>query len=199
MLCILVCFCFASSLWAQEDTVLARQCSALRELVYIGQQNRFSSIIDLRISGSHGYQPNGLWTFSNEHFTTTLPWQASSRTSIEHSTDHRDTLFTESWQYMAEFTPTKDSLYANRFLLRMVAQINQCVLPLSDSISIHLQPVDPTNLPPSKPDNLAEAFLFYLPPPANPTLQTSIMMALEKTRSGYRPILIIEVLEETRK
>ena len=192
-------FLLTTNLRAQQDTLLARQCSALREIVYQGQHQNFSPIIDLRLSGSHGYQPNSTWTFSNEHFSTTLPWQAALRTSIEHSTDNRDSLDMESWQYIAEFAPTKDELYASRFLLRMVDQINSCVLPLSDSVTIELQPVDPASLPPTRPDNLAEAFLFYLPSLPGKNQQTSIMLALEKTRNGYTPLLIIEVLDERKK
>lgn len=193
------CFCFTAPLFAQQDSILSKQCSAIREIVYLGSQKHFEPIIDLRLRGSHGYQPNGVWTFSNEHFSTSLPWQGSASTSIEHSTDFRDTLNTESWQYIAVFKPLADPLNASRFLQDMVQQINSCVLPLSDSISVNLQPVDPTELPPNKPDNLADAYLFYLPP-LNPHLQqTSIMLGLEKIRQGFRPILIVEVLEESRR
>lgn len=198
-LLISVCLSFASPLLAQQDTALSKQCSAIREIVYLGSEKHFAPIIDQRLRGSHGYQPNGVWTFSNEHFSTSMPWQGSTATTIEYSTDFRDTLNTESWQYIALFKPIADPLNASRFLQEMVEQINSCVLPLSDSISVNLVPVDPTELPPNKPENLADAYLFYLPP-INPHLQqTSIMIGLEKIRQGFRPLLIVEVLEESRR
>lgn len=199
MLCILVCLGFAVPILGQQDTALSKQCSAIREIVYLGSQKHFAPIIDQRLRGSNGYQPNGLWTFSNEQFSTSLPWQGAASTIIEYSTDHRDTLHTESWQYYATFAPLEDPLKAARFLQNMVEQINSCVLPLSDSISVNLVPVDPAELPPTKPDNLADAYLFYLPPTNAHLQQTSIMLGLEKTRKGFRPLLIVEVLEESRR
>lgn len=198
MLCILVCLGFAVPILGQQDTALSKQCSAIRELVYLGTQQHFEPIIDQRLSGSHGYQANGRWTFSNEHLSTTLPWQGATSTTIEHSTDFRDTVHTKSWQYIAVFKPLADPLYASRFLQNMVEQINSCVLPLTDSISINLVPVDPAELPPNKPDNLADAYLFYLPPVIGLLQQTSIMLGLEKTRQGLRPMLMVEVLEELK-
>lgn len=198
-LLIWVCFCFASPLFSQLDTALSKQFSAIREIVYLGSQKHFAPIIDQRLRGSNGYQSNGLWTFSNEQFSTSMPWQGAASTIIEFSTDHRDTLHTESWQYYATFAPVDDPLKAARFLQNMVEQINSCVLPLSDSISVNLVPVDPAELPPTQPDNLSDAYLFYLPPTNVHLQQTSIMLGLEKTRKGFRPLLIVEVLEESRK
>ena len=185
---------------AQRDTVLERQCSAIRELIFIAQQQRFSSILDERQRGSSsGYQVNGQWTFSNEKFTTTLPWQGAVQTIIEHATDSRDTLHTESWQYIASFAVMTDRQQALRYTERLVEQINHCMLPLTDSISFDLRPVDPEELPPNKPDNLLEAYLFFLPETEGPDKHTSLMIGLERIRQGYRPLLMLERMEQGRK
>jgi hypothetical protein len=199
--CALLVYCsLPFLLQAQGDTVLARQCSAIRELIYIAQQQRFSSILDERQRGSSsGYQVNGQWTFSNEKFTTTMPWEGAAQTIIEHATDSRDTLHTDSWQYIASFAVMSDRQQAIRLMNKLVEQINHCVLPLSDSISFDLRPVDPEELPASKPDNLVEAYLFFLPDTQGPALHTSLMIGLERIRQGYRPLMILERLEQSRK
>ena len=78
-------------------------------------------------------------------------------------------------------------------------QINECLLPLNDSISVNLQPIDPDELPANKPDNLTDAYLFVFPREANASKETSIMVGLERVRRGYQVLLMVELLEEKRK
>lgn len=188
-----------ANIFAQTDTAYARQCSALREIVYQSSQDAFKNILDTRLRGSSGYQVNGAWTFSNEHYSTTLPWEGAASTLIEHSTDSRDSTETESWQYLATFASTPYRTVATKLYEQVVSQINDCVLPLTDSISVNLQPIDPIDLPANKPDNLTDAYLFVFPKEAAATKETSIMVGLERVRNGYKVMLMVELLEEKRK
>lgn len=184
---------------AQPDTVLYKQCSALREIVYQSSQHAFRNILDTRLGGSSGYQVNGKWTFSHEHFSTRLAWTGAANTIIEHATDSRDSSQTESWQYIAAFQPIADPGNASRFYQQVVAQIDECILPLNDSISIHLRPISPEELPATKPDNLLDAYLYTLPRMTNEQGETTIMIGLERLKRGYQVLLMIEVLEEKKK
>lgn len=194
-----VCFCCVNISPAQQDTVYPKQCSALREIVYQSGQQAFKNILDTRLRGSSGYQVNGAWTFSNEHYSTTLPWMGAANTLIEHSTDSRYSTATESWQYIATFASSPYKTMAVKWYEQVVDQINDCLLPLNDSISVNLKPIDPEELPANKPDNLTDAYLFVVPKEANATKETSIMVALERVRRGYQVLLIVELHEETQK
>ncbi len=188
-----------TALAAQQDVALSRQCSAIREVIYQSTHNHFSGLLDKQVRNSSGYQVNGIWKFSNEHYSTTFEWPNAKSSIIEHSTDERDTIFTESWQYIATFETIANPLNAAHFFSEAVAQINNCVLPLTDSITVNLQPVDPTELPPTKPDNMTEVKLFYLPQIPGSLAETSIMIGIERIKQGYRPMLMVEVLEQKRK
>ena len=196
---IVIALLVAASVFAQQDTVYPKQCSALREIVYQSGQQAFKNILDTRLRGSSGYQVNGAWTFSNEHYSTTLPWTGAANTLIEHSTDSRDSTETESWQYIATFASTPYRTVAVKLYEQVVDQINDCLLPLNDSISVNLQPIDPDDLPANKPDNLTDAYLFVFPREANASKETSIMVGLERVRRGYQVLLMVELLEEKRK
>jgi hypothetical protein len=189
----------ASVSLSQIDTGYSRQCSAIREVMYLFTQQHIPELLDTKLRSSNGYQTNGVWTFSHERYSTRLPWADAQTTEVEHATDFRDTLQTDSWQYIANFAPLTDLQNANRQMNWVLQQINGCVLPFSDSVSIALLPVDPAELPPNKPDNLVDAFLFALPPVPRTAWQLSLMIGLEKMRNGYRTVLIVEWMEELRK
>lgn len=195
----LMACCVAPVALSQTDTGYTRQCSAIREVIYLFTQDQIPALLDTKLRSSHGYQTNGVWTFSHERYSTRLPWADAQITEVEHATDCRDTLQTDSWQYIANFPQQPDLGSANRQFKRVLQQINGCVLPFSDSVSIALLPVDPGELPPNKPDNLVDAFLFALPPVPRTAWQLSLMIGLEKMRNGYRTVLIVEWLEELRK
>lgn len=195
----LMACCVASVAPSQSETGYSRQCSAIREVVYLFTQQQISDLLDTRLKSSNGYQTNGVWTFSHERYSSRLPWADAQTTEVEHATDSRDTLQTDSWQYIANFATLTDLQTANRQFKRVLQQINGCVLPFSDSVSIALLPVDAAELPPNKPDNLVDAFLFSLPPVPRTAWQLSLMIGLEKVRNGYRTVLIVEWMEELRK
>jgi hypothetical protein len=195
----LVILLSSGCLFSRQDTAMARQCSALREIIYQANHSRFKNLMDQRTRHSEGYQPNGKWTFSHEQFSTHLPWANAAKTYIEHATDDRDTLFTETWQYIALFNPMADALNASRYFQLLVTQLNGCPLPIADTAFISLLPVAPDALPPNKPDNLIDAYLFDLPAVFGEDRAANIMLGLEKVKQGYRPVLMIEWMEEKRR
>lgn len=189
----------ASVALSQTDTGYSRQCSAIREVVYLFTQQQIPELLYTKLKSSNGYQTNGVWTFNHERYSTRLPWADAQTTEVEHATDYRDTLQTDSWQYIANFAPQTDLVNANRQFRQVLQQINGCTLPIADSVPVVLQPVDPASLPPNKPDNLVDAFLFEMPPVPRTAWQLSLMIGLEKLRNGYRTVLMVEWLEELRK
>lgn len=195
----LMACCVASVALSQTDTGYSRQCSAIREVVYLFTQQQISELLDTRLKSSNGYQTNGVWTFSHERYSTRLLWADAQTTEVEHATDFRDTLQTDSWQYIANFAPQSDLVNANRQFRNVLQQINGCTLPIADSVPVLLKPTDPADLPPNKPDNLVDAFLFELPPVPRTAWHLSLMIGLEKMRNGYRTVLIVEWMEELRK
>lgn len=180
-----------------DDSLRSRQCSALRELLYQAGQ-RYSGIQDVRLRGSEGFRPNGTWRFSNEHYSTTLPWVGARQTRLEHSTDQRDSTSSDSWQYMAWFAETADAVAANTTFVQIVRQINGCVLPLNDTMTITLAPVPAEQLPALRPDDdWLAAYLADCGTAGEAKL--ALMVGLERTRRGYRPTLILEWLLERRR
>lgn len=182
---------------AQQN--ISRQCAALREIVYQSHHKSFDAIIDRPLRTSHGFQPNGIWKFSTERFSTTMNWVGATSTVIEHATDERDTTFTENWQYIAAFEPMTEQVKAADFIKALLLQVDGCPLPLNDTVLLALKQVDPRYLPPTRPDEWAEAFLFDVPAAADGPAQTSIMFGLERAVGGLRPVLIIERQTERRK
>lgn len=180
-----------------DDSLRSRQCSALRELLYQAEQ-RFSGIIDARLRSSEGYRLDGSWRFSNEQYSVTLPWVGARHTRLEHSTDQRDSTASDSWQYMAWFAETADVIAANAIFVRIVQQINGCVLPLNDSTTTILKAVPAEQLPALRPDDdWLAAYLADCGTAGEAKL--ALMVGLERTRRGYRPMLILEWLLERRR
>jgi hypothetical protein len=180
-----------------DDSLRSRQCSALRELLYQAQ-HRFGAIIDTRLRGSEGFRPNGTWRFSNEHYSTTLPWAGARQTRLEHSTDQRDSTSSDSWQYIAWFAETADGVAANTSFAQIVRQINGCVLPLNDTLTVELAAVPAEKLPVLRPeDDWLAAYLADCGTAGEAKL--ALMVGLERTRRGYRPMLILEWLLERRR
>ncbi|HMP93377.1 MAG TPA: hypothetical protein PKD90_10925 [Phnomibacter sp.] len=175
-----------------NDTALNRQCSALREIIYQAATYQFAPLLDKPLRQSNGQRTDGQWTFSLQKYSTWLPWQGANQTTIEHATDYRDSTYTQYWQYIAQFNAIRLAPEASRLAYQLVGQINQCILPLTDSITANLTPVPPEELPPTMPEGLSEAYLFVLPAAFGPQVQISIMTGIEQVRVGYRPLLIIE-------
>jgi hypothetical protein len=187
-------------LMAQQQPALSRQCGTIREIIYQSGEKNFAAIIDQRLRSSSGFQTNGSWTFSNERYSTTLLWPGAKTTVIEHATDERDSSFMENWQYIATFEAMPDRTSAAAFFDEVVRQIDDCVLPLNDSITLNLRSADPASLSPNLPEDLLAAYLYVLPGSNHPMRrETNIMVGLETAKGGLRPMLIVEVMYERRK
>jgi hypothetical protein len=185
--------------WAQKTPSLPRQCGTIREIIYQSKQNNFANIIDQRLRSSSGYQTNGQWTFSNERYSTSMVWPGAVITVIEHATDERDSSYMENWQYIATFEAMPDRNSAADFFDKVVYQIDDCVLPLSDSVTVNLRTVDPQDLSPNMPAELAAAYVYILPDAPALRRETSIMVGLERAKGGLRPLIIVEVMYERKK
>ena len=190
----IITVCSSSPLVAQPSG-FDKQCSKVREITYQALQRNFADMIDQQLRSSNGYSANGNWKFATTRYSTTVEWSGALSSTIEHYTDERDSISINSWQYLADFGIVADARQAHDLFVAIRSQVAGCVLPVSDSLVVNLQPVVAEELPLTMPDEVAVAELYVLPDLQNSHREIMLMIALEKTKKGLRPLLIIEALE----
>ncbi len=185
-----------SSLIAQQTQPADRQCSLLRELIFQMKKENFEIMTDGPSRQSSGQDQGGNWTFRQQKFTILEPWQwqGAASTILENGFDKRPGEETNRWQYIAFFNPETSGQAALEQLENIAGQFDQCLLPQNDSVFIHLQKVKKEEMEEWLPDNYLEAYVYRLPELSKPETQMTMMVALERLRRGFRPVLILEWL-----
>ena len=203
---ILGCLLMQTMLHAQEANtdVITRQCSAIRELVYAGMHQQFSDIRMNETRTSNGYTKSGNWEFATTRYQTKLLWADATVSYIEHNEEKLDSIKTNNWQYIAEYSNIPNLIEADKLYRYLNGQITGCSYPLSDTDEINFRPLPADRLPPDRPSALEIASLYDLPlhekNPLNLPPPISIMVGMEKHRNSYRVSLIVEnmVIEKIR-
>lgn len=193
---LLVVALWISNVLFAQNIVSGKQCSKLREITYQALYRQFADVLDKEQRSSNGYSTNGQWKFTTTRYDTWMLWEGALSSSIEHYVDERDSIIIDSWQYLADFGTVTDTAKANTIFSAIRSQVEGCILPVADSLPLLLQPAEPDALPITMPENLAEAMVYSLPDENTPGREVLLMVALEKTKRGIRPMLIIEAYEE---
>lgn len=179
---------------------VSRQCSLIRELITIGQQNHFATIMDREIGSTRGYRPNGSWEFATIRYDATMQWPGANRTYLENYNDKTDTAHSDTWQYIAEYTRIPNAAAATGIYAYLNKQIQGCRFPLNDSVDIDFEPLPASMLPPDRPAMLETASLYNLPMlglDSNSTIH--VMVGMEKRTNSYNVSLIVENVVNTKK
>lgn len=180
----------------ENDEVVTKQCSAIRELVYSAVNNQFEPIRMEQVRGSSGYQTAGTWQFSTTRFNTNMLWQGANLSYLEHYEESNDSSRTETWQYIAEYSHVPDVLEAEHLYRQLNNEIAGCIYPINDSTDLSFNPLPPNQLPLERPASLEIASLYELPVSENNTAENpaiiSVMVGMEKRAKDYRVSLIIE-------
>lgn len=182
-----------------DSNRVTRQCSLIRELVSIGQQDHFASILDREIGSTRGYLPNGTWEFATIRYGSTMQWPGANRTYLENYNDKTDTGRRDTWQYIAEYNRISSAAAAAGIYAYLNKQIEGCRFPLNDSIDIDFEPLPASMLPPDRPAMLETASLYNLPMlglDSNSTIH--VMVGMEKRSNSYNVSLIVENVVNTK-
>ncbi len=182
-----------------DSNRVTRQCSLIRELISIGRQDHFASILDREIGSTRGYQPNGAWEFATTRYGSTMQWPGANRTYLENYNDKTDTGRSDTWQYIAEYTRIPDAIIASGMYAYLNQQIAGCQFPLNDSIDIDFEPLPASMLPPDRPAMLETASLYNLPMlglDSNSSIH--VMVGMEKRANSYNVSLIVENVVNTK-
>lgn len=196
---ILIWLLLQNELAAQDTTgVVTRQCSAIRELVYAGMHHQFELIRMDETRTSNGFTKSGNWEFATTRYQTKLPWTDATTSYIEHNEEKMDSMITNNWQYIAEYSNIPNLLEADRLYRYLNSQIAGCSFPISDSVEINFRALPQDKLPKERPAALEIASLYDLPfnaaDPAGLPPPISIMVGMEKRKNSYRISLIVENL-----
>ena len=196
---ILICLLLQKVLDAQDTTgVVTRQCSAIRELVYAGMHHQFQLIRMDETRTSNGFTKSGSWEFATTRYQTKLPWADATTSYIEHNEEKIDSIITNNWQYIAEYSNIPNLLEADRLYRYLNSQITGCSFPISDTVEINFRALPQDKLPKERPAALEIASLYDLPfnaaDPAGLPPPISIMVGMEKRKNSYRISLIVENL-----
>ena len=189
----------AQSQLPPDSNRVTHQCSLIRELITIGQQNHFSTIQDREIGSTRGYQPSGAWEFATIRYGSTMQWPGANRAYLENYNDKTDTGRSDTWQYIAEYNRIPNAAAATGIYAYLNKQIEGCHFPLNDSTDIDFEPLPASMLPPDRPAMLETASLYNLPVlglDANSTIH--VMVGMEKTANRYNVSLIVENVVNTK-
>ncbi|MES2774799.1 MAG: hypothetical protein V4722_11480 [Bacteroidota bacterium] len=197
---ILGCLLLQNWLLAQDTTsVVTRQCSAIRELVYAGSHQQFELIRMDETRTSNGFTKSGNWEFSTTRYQTKLPWTDATVSYIEHCEEKLDSVRTNTWQYIAEYSNIPNLLEADKLYRYLNGQISGCSYQLSDTAEINFRPLSADKLPKDRPSALEIASLYDLPSnaadPKNLPPPISVMVGMEKRKNSYRVSLIVENMQ----
>ena len=197
---ILSCLLLPAHLLAQDSTtVVTRQCSAIRELVYTGTHQQFELIRLDETRTSSGFTKSGNWEFATTRYQTKLPWADATISYIEHSEEKMDSTITNNWQYIAEYSNIPSLVEADKLFRYLNGQITGCTYPISDTTTIKFRPLPADKLPKERPAALEIATLYDLPfditDPAHKPPPISVMVGMEKRKDRYRVSLIVENLQ----
>lgn len=182
-----------------DSNRVTRQCSLIRELVSIGQQDHFASILDREIGSTRGYQPNGTWEFATIRYSSTMQWPGANRTYLENYSDKTAAGSQDTWQYIAEYNRIPSAAAAAGIYAYLNKQIEGCRFNLNDSTDIDFEPLPLSMLPPDRPAMLETASLYNLPMlglDSNSTIH--VMVGMEKRPNSYNVSLIVENVVDTK-
>lgn len=179
-----------------ENAVITRQCSAIRELVYMAATERFEPIRLEEIRGSSGHQTAGSWKFATTRYNAGLTWQGANTSYLEHYEESTDSTRNDTWQFIAEYSHVPTVLDAEKLFTTLNNEIEGCAYPLNDSTDVAFVPLPADKLPADRPPSLEIAKLYELPLP-NATADTAqgaimVMVGMEKRAKDYRISLIVE-------
>jgi hypothetical protein len=195
-LAVLFACCALRAQQPTDDAVVTKQCSAIRELVYSAWNAQFEPIRSDELRSSNGYQTAGTWQFTTTRFSTTVPWHGANISYIEHYEESTDSIHTDQWQYIAEYSHVPDVLEAERLYQQLNNQISGCPYPLNDTTDLAFIELPPDRLPAERPSSLEIASLYELPmadsSDARQPAAITLMVGMEKRAKDYRVSLIVE-------
>lgn len=193
---VLVC-CTLAGQKPGDAEAITKQCSAIRELVYLGWTKQFDPIRMEQLRSSNGHQTMGTWQFETTRFNTSMLWQGANLSYLEHYEESTDSTRTDQWQYIAEYSHVPDVLQAESLYRQLNNEIEGCVYVLNDSTNLAFIELSPDRLPAERPSSLQIASLYELPltdSTIQPAALITVMVGLEKRLKDYRVSLIIENL-----
>jgi hypothetical protein len=192
-----------TALFAQRlhdnDEVITKQCSAIRELVYAAVNGQFEPIKMEQVRGSEGFQTRGTWRFSTTRYNTSMAWQGANISYLEHYEESTDSTHKNQWQYIAEYSHVPDVLEAERLFRQLNNQVAGCPYLVNDSVELQFVVLPPEKLPAERPSSLEVASLYELPLDDTNLAKNSIisvMIGMEKRAKDYRVSLIVETVKE---
>ena len=180
----------------QDEQVVTRQCSVIRELVFAAATAKFEPIKLDQVRGSSGHQVQGSWQFSTTRYNAGISWEGADISYLEHSEESTDSTRLETWQYIAEYSHLPDVLEASKIFSKLNNEIEGCPYPMDDSTDLSFVPLPPERLPVERPAALQVAKLYELPLSSNRGDSASgaimVMVGMEKRAKDYRVSLIVE-------